>query len=89
VPFEVCNVFQEAPMARSRTLVQDAVSPPVRRLLVDERCDCCCAQAVVHVVVQSGLDLVFCGHHAREHELQLQRSGALICVDRAAAPLYW
>lgn len=86
--FEVCNSSQEAPMARSEVLVPE-VEAPIRRLLVDERCDCCCAQAVVHVVVRSGLDLVFCAHHAREHELQLRRAGALVCVDRHAASLYW
>jgi hypothetical protein len=76
-------------MPSSNVLAPEAAARPVRRLLVNEQCDCCCAQAVAHVVVRSGLDLVFCGHHAREYELQLIRSGAMICVDRRAAPLYW
>lgn len=76
-------------MARSEVLVPDAATLPARPRLADERCDCCCAQAVIHVVVRSGLDLVFCGHHAREYELELRQSGALICVDRHAASLYW
>lgn len=76
-------------MTRSNVLVREASDRPGRRGHADERCDCCCAAAVVHVVVRSGLDLVFCGHHAREHELQLRRSGALIRVDARAASLYW
>ena len=75
-------------MARSNVVLRDAPAPPFRRGPVGERCDRCCAVAVVHVVVRSGLDLVFCGHHAREHELQLRRSGALIRVDGRVPSLY-
>lgn len=75
-------------MTRSDVLVQDAASPPVRRGLLGERCDRCCAAAVVHVALRSGLDLVFCGHHAHEHELQLKRSGALLRVDGRVPSLF-
>jgi hypothetical protein len=64
-------------MTRSSVLVKDA-APRGRRGLAGDRCDRCCAEAVVHVVLRSGLDLAFCGHHARQHELQLAASGALI-----------
>lgn len=89
MPVLVCHGDKEASMVTSNVLVPEAATLPVPRLLANEQCDCCCAKAVVHVVVRSGLDLVFCGHHAREYELQLRRSGALICVDRCAASLYW
>ena len=36
----------------------------------------------------SGLDLVLCGHHAHEHELELIRSGAIIRVDGRVPSLY-
>ena len=75
-------------MARSDVLVRDAPAPLFRRGLAGERCDRCCAAAVVHVVLRSGLDLVFCGHHAHEHELQLIRSGALLCVDGRSPSLF-
>ena len=77
-------------MARSDVLVREVADLPGRRgPAAGERCDCCCAPALVHVVVRSGLDLVFCGHHAREFEFQLRRSGALIRVDGRLTSLYW
>lgn len=86
---EVCHGRKEAPMASSDLHLPEVGLLPTRRLDAGERCDCCCAEPVVHVVVRSGLDLAFCGHHAREYELQLRRSGALIFVDRCAASLFW
>jgi hypothetical protein len=32
-----------------------------------DRCDRCGAQAYLRVEVSEGLELLFCGHHAREH----------------------
>lgn len=74
-------------MAHSRVLAKDAATPRGRRGLAGDRCDRCCAAAVVHVVLRSGLDLAFCGHHARAHELQLATSGALIRRDGRAPVL--
>ncbi|WP_412903131.1 hypothetical protein [Aeromicrobium sp. 179-A 4D2 NHS] len=37
-----------------------------------DRCDRCGAQALVRVELASGADLVFCGHHARQHEPRLR-----------------
>lgn len=74
-------------MSRSNILTQDARTP-VRRRRSGERCDRCCAEAVAHVVMASGLDLVLCGHHAHQHELELIRSGALIRVDHRVPSLY-
>ncbi len=36
-------------------------------LTASDRCDRCGAQAYVQVVLTSGGELLFCGHHAREH----------------------
>lgn len=32
-----------------------------------DRCDSCGAQAYMKVVLPGNLDLLFCGHHSREH----------------------
>jgi len=37
-----------------------------------DRCDRCGAQAFVRVELASGADLLFCGHHARQHETRLR-----------------
>jgi len=37
-----------------------------------DRCDRCGAQAFVRVELSSGADLLFCGHHARQHETRLR-----------------
>ncbi|MCG2624194.1 hypothetical protein LVY72_20095 [Arthrobacter sp. I2-34] len=42
-----------------------------RELSAMDRCDRCGAQAYVRVVLGSG-ELLFCGHHARQHEAQLR-----------------
>ncbi|MET1155482.1 hypothetical protein [Arthrobacter sp.] len=48
-----------------------AVAP--RELTAMDRCDRCGAQAYVRVVLaSSGGELLFCGHHARQHEPQLR-----------------
>lgn len=39
-----------------------------RELTTADRCDVCGAQAYVRVVLTSGNDLLFCGHHARQKE---------------------
>jgi hypothetical protein len=36
-----------------------------------DRCDRCGAKAQVRAILPSGFDLMFCGHHAREHEAAL------------------
>ena len=45
---------------------------PTQPLLASDRCDRCGAQAYVRVVLASGTDLLFCGHHFREHEAKLR-----------------
>ena len=45
-------------------------------LTAADRCDRCGAQARVRVTLPAG-ELLFCGHHAKEHELRLRE----IAVD--------
>jgi uncharacterized protein (DUF983 family) len=47
-------------------------APPVR----PERCDRCGAGALVKVVLTTGGELHFCGHHARRHAARLLEIGA-------------
>jgi hypothetical protein len=47
-------------------------TPPADDLVVPFHCDRCGALAKVRVVLASGSDLVFCGHHAREYESKLR-----------------
>jgi len=42
-----------------------AVAP--QPLTASDRCDRCGAQAYVRVQLSSGGELLFCGHHSREH----------------------
>jgi len=38
-----------------------------------DRCDRCGAQAYVRVTLASGLDLLFCAHHSKEHADKLKQ----------------
>ncbi|MEO9324570.1 hypothetical protein ABFT23_13840 [Nocardioides sp. C4-1] len=40
---------------------------PSAALTAEDRCDRCGAQAYLRVELQSGGELLFCAHHAREH----------------------
>jgi hypothetical protein len=44
-----------------------------RPIEVPQRCDRCGAAAKVRAVLSGGGDLLFCGHHAREHEDKLRQ----------------
>ncbi len=48
------------------------------RLTASERCDRCGAQAYVRVTLQSGSNLLFCAHHARQYEPRLRELDATI-----------
>ncbi len=54
-----------------------AVAPRPDLTAVD-RCDRCGAQAYVRVELSSGGQLLFCAHHAREHEEKLRQVAAAI-----------
>lgn len=45
-------------------------------LTASDRCDRCGAAAQVRAVLPSGGELLFCGHHARKHELRLKEMSA-------------
>ena len=45
-------------------------------LSADDRCDRCGAQAYMRVALTGGGELLFCGHHAREHGDKLRRIAA-------------
>ncbi len=42
------------------------------QLKASDRCDRCGAQAYVRVSLVAGGELLFCGHHARAHEVKLR-----------------
>jgi hypothetical protein len=56
---------------------------------IEDRCDRCCANGCVSFLLRSGLDLVFCAHHARQFERELRRSGALIGTQARQDTLVW
>lgn len=53
-------------MIRNEADVNTAIAPSSPLTALD-RCDRCGAQAYLRVELQSGLELLFCAHHAREH----------------------
>ena len=44
-----------------------ATAPSAAPLTAVDRCDRCGAPAYLRVLLQSGGELLFCAHHAREH----------------------
>ena len=53
-----------------------AVAPSAAALSAADRCDRCGAQAYLRVELQSGGELLFCAHHAREHGDKLKEIAA-------------
>ena len=53
-----------------------AVAPNSAALSAADRCDRCGAQAYLRVELQSGGELLFCAHHAREHGDKLREIAA-------------
>ncbi len=53
---------------------------PTAQLTAEDRCDRCGAQAYLRVALQAGGELLFCAHHAREHEDKLKEV-AVTVVD--------
>ena len=47
-----------------------------------DRCDRCGAAAVVRAVLPAGGELLFCGHHAREHSTRLEELAAVLHDSR-------
>ena len=57
-----------------------AVAPSSPALTAADRCDRCGAQAYLRVELQTGGELLFCAHHAREHGDKL-REVAVNVID--------
>jgi hypothetical protein len=51
-------------------------------LTAADRCDRCGAAAVVRAVLPKGGELLFCGHHAREHSDRLEELSAVLHDSR-------
>ena len=49
---------------------------PSTTMTAEDRCDRCGAQAYLRVELQSGGELLFCAHHAREHGDKLKQIAA-------------
>lgn len=64
---------------RNEAVVTTAVAPSTP-LTAADRCDRCGAQAYLRVELQSGGELLFCAHHAREHGDKLKEI-AVTVVD--------
>ena len=62
-------------------LTLDTLAPELTR---QDRCDRCGAQAYVKATLPTadGMELLFCGHHFRAHELKLVAAGAAIQDER-------
>jgi hypothetical protein len=56
--------------------VTTALAPSTAALSAADRCDRCGAQAYLRVELQSGGELLFCAHHAREHGDKLKEIAA-------------
>ena len=54
------------------------VAPGASTLSAADRCDRCGAQAYLRVELQSGGELLFCAHHAREHGERLREVAAAV-----------
>lgn len=55
-----------------------AIAPQAAALTASDRCDRCGAQAYLRVELQSGGELLFCAHHAREHGDKLRTIAASV-----------
>lgn len=51
---------------------------PAPALSAADRCDRCGAQAYLRVELQTGGELLFCAHHAREHGEKLKEVAAAV-----------
>lgn len=52
-------------------------------LTAADRCDRCGAAAAARVILANGGELLFCGHHAREHSARLSELAAVVHEQRA------
>ena len=66
----------QTPMERNEADVTTAIAPQPAALTAGDRCDRCGAQAYLRVELQTGGELLFCAHHAREHGDKLRTIAA-------------
>jgi hypothetical protein len=66
----------QTPMNRNEADVTTATAPTQAVLTAGDRCDRCGAQAYLRVELQTGGELLFCAHHAREHGEKLREIAA-------------
>lgn len=60
-----------------------AAAPPApTALTAADRCDRCGAAASIRAVLASGGELMFCGHHGRQHLPRLEQLAAVIHESR-------
>ena len=65
-------------MKRIEADVTTATAPTQAALTALDRCDRCGAQAYLRVELQTGGELLFCAHHAREHGDKLREIAATV-----------
>lgn len=65
-------------LERNEAEVTTATAPSPAALTAADRCDRCGAQAYLRVELQSGGELLFCAHHAREHGDKLREVAATV-----------
>ena len=63
-------------MNRNEADVTTVTAPSQAVLTAGDRCDRCGAQAYLRVELQTGGELLFCAHHAREHGEKLREIAA-------------
>lgn len=54
--------------------------PKVYTLTAAHRCDRCGAQAYVHVILESGNDLMYCNHHWTKNKVAMVEQGIIDTV---------
>jgi hypothetical protein len=68
----------QTPTEEREAEVTTAIAPSAAALSAADRCDRCGAQAYLRVELQSGGELLFCAHHAREHGDKLRAIAAVV-----------
>lgn len=64
------------------TLIPADVAVP---LTAADRCDRCGARATTRAVFDSGLELLFCGHHSRKYEVAVRAVATDVITPEQAA----
>lgn len=70
---------ENAPLATMEpVMITTAETRTVDLFCTNDTCDRCSARATVLVLLNSGGELVFCGHHARRHRTALEPVALII-----------